>query len=411
MKHDPEHTWGHTIAFGEEYYQNAVKLLSAIRDDASILAEVAAKAVEAIRSGHTVYANVTTGHMPTYELVNEREGNPAPFEFTGSDVCTAEQFAAMREGDVLLTNHVGESERAARDSGVYVVIFTTCYSNNRNVPPGKVNPNQNDWMPEDVASRVIESHIPWDQGIVHVPEIPEMPVCPSSANGSCTIHWMITAEVSQALATGGTPDGTRGREYAQVLLDRLADVHGQDMPRIQETAVTIAERIIGGGHYFVHSRNEGVSSEARGVAQGLTMVNRFEPRAVNEGGDRDVVLIAAVSVNDPQELAWADEARGNGNFVVGIGPTQNPGLRDRCEIYLDDRCDEPAGVLAIPGREEKICPATGILNNIIMYMLTAQFVDEMCRRGAVPYFLMGGYRVGGGDYNKVMLPYCLERGY
>ena len=45
-----------------------------------------------------------------------------------------------------------------------------------------------------------------------------------------------------------------------------------------------------------------------------------------------------------------------------------------------------------------------------MYMLTAQFVDEMCRRGAVPYFFMGAYR-DGSDYNSVMRPFCLERGY
>ena len=125
MKIDPEHTWGHTIPFGEEYYQNAVKLLRNIRDDATIMAEVAAKAADAIRAGNKVYANITTGHMPTYELVNDREGNPAQFEFTGADTCTPEQFAAMRAGDALLTNHVSEAVRDARDAGVYVVVFTT----------------------------------------------------------------------------------------------------------------------------------------------------------------------------------------------------------------------------------------------------------------------------------------------
>lgn len=411
MKLHPEHTWGHTIAFGEEYYREAVRMLSAIRGDAGIMAEVAAKATEAIRSGHTVYANIVTGHMPTYELMNEREGNPAFFEFTGTDVCAPEQFAAMKAGDVLLTNHVGEEERGARDAGVYVVVFTTCYFNNKNAPPGKVHPNPHDWMPEDVASRVIDSHIPWEQGLVHVPEVPEMAVLPGSANGTCTIHWMITAEVAHALATGGTPDGVRGREYADILLERLAEVYACDLDRINAPAVTIAKRIIDGGHYYVRSRNEGVKSEANGVAQGLRMVNVFEPRPASEGGDRDVMLIAAVSVNDPQEMAWADEARANGNFIVGIGPSHNDRLRDRCDVYFDDRCDEDTGVLAIPGQEEKICPATGIINNIIMYMLTAQFVDEMCRRGAVPHFLMGGYRVGGGAYCEAMGPSFVERGY
>ena len=138
MTHHPEHTWGHTQSFGVEYHQEATRLFKALRGDASIIAEVAAKATEAIRTGHKVYANVTTGHMPTYELVNDREGNPAPFEFTGSDVCTDEQFEAMQAGDVLMTNHVNEKAKAARDAGVYVVVFTTCYVNNRIAPPDRI---------------------------------------------------------------------------------------------------------------------------------------------------------------------------------------------------------------------------------------------------------------------------------
>ena len=411
MDTNPEHTWGHTIAFGEEYYQNVVKLLRAIHADAGIVAEVAVRAADAIRAGRKVYANITTGHMPTSELMNEREGNPALFEFTGSDVCTPEQFAAMQEGDVLLTNHVSEAERQARDAGVYVVIFTTCYVNNRNTPPEMVHPNENDLMPEDVASRVVESHIPWEQGLVHVPEVPEMAVFPGSSNGTCSIHWMITAEVAHTLATNTPPDGSVGRQYLDILLERLAEVHAQDLEQIGQVAVIVAKRIISGGRYFVRSRNDGVKSDANGVAQGLMLCNAFEPRPATEGGDRDTFLIAAVSADDPQELEWADEARANNNYIIGVGPSDSAGLRSRCDVYFDNRCAEPAGVIAIPGQEEKVCPATGILNNIIAYVLTAQFVDEMCRRGAVPYFYMGVYRQLGGPYNQAMNPFCLARGY
>jgi len=411
MNLNPSHNWGHNIAFGEEYYQNAVQLLRNIRDDAGILAEIAAKATDALRGGHTVYANVTTGHMPTHELANDREGNPDFFEFTGADSCTPEQFAAMRAGDVLLTNNVSEPVRAARDAGIYVVVFTTCYVNNRNAPQGKVNPNVHDWMPEDVASRVIDSHIPWYQGLVHAPEIPEMTICPGSSNGSCTIHWMITAEVAHALATEKTPDGNIGRQYVDILLQRIANVHTRDLDCLNATAVTIAKRIIDGGHYTVRSRNLGIESEASTVAQGLMLANAFSPRPADEGGNKDTFLIAAVSDSDPQDIAWAEEARANGNYIIGIGPSNNHGLQDRCDVYFDDCCYEPAGIIAIPSCADKVCPATGVLNNIIMYMLIAQFVDEMCRRGAVPYFWMGGYRCGGGNYNEVIHPFFLERGY
>jgi len=399
------------MSSAEEYYGRAVALVSAIRDDADILAEVAAKATEAIRAGHRVYANVTTGHMPTSELVNEREGNPSLFEFTGHDVCSPEQFAAMRAGDVLLTNHVGNQELEAREAGVYVVVFTTCYFNNRNTPPGEVAPNENDWMPEDVASRVIDSHISWEQGLVHLPQVPEMAVLPGSSNGTCAIHWMITAEVTQALATGVTPDGSRAREYGGILLTRLADAYSRDGERRAQAAAAMADRIIDGGHYYVRSRNDGVKAESNGTAQGLKLVNVFEPRPAQEGGDRDVMLIAAVSVNDPQELSWAEGARANGNLVLGIGPSHNDGLRERCDTYFDDRCAEDAGVLAMPDRDERVCPVTGIANNVIMHVLMAEFVDEMCRRGGVPCFIMGGYRTGHPEYNGPMQELFAERGY
>ena len=411
MPNHPEHTWGHTIAFGEAYHRNAVKLISAIRDDMSIIAEVSAKAVEALRAGHDVYANVTTGHMPTYELVNEREGNPAPFIFNGNDSNTPEEYAAMGPGDVLLTNRVSHEVKAARDAGAYVVVFTTCYTNNQWTPPGEVHPNEDDLMPEDVASRVIESHIPWKQGLLEMPQVPEMPVFPGSANVTCTIHWMITAEVAQAMATGGMPDGTLGHAYADLLLGRLADMFAQAFDPMKAAAVPVAKRIIDGGHYFVQSGNEGVRSESWGVAAGLMMANAFEQRPATEGGDKDVTLIAAVNTYDAKELTLADEARANGHFIVGIGPMDHNDLKGRCDVYFSNQCDEPAGVLSIPGRDEKICPATGVMNNVMMQMFSAQFVDEMCRRGAVPYFYMGGYRTVGGPYNELSRKFFDERGY
>ena len=410
MTQNPEHTWGHTIAFGEDFYQKATEMLRAIGGEAEVIAGVASRAADALRSGRKVYANNHAGHMPGYELVNEREGNPGMFEFSLAG-WTPEQFAAMQEGDVLMTHQVSEVIKDARERGVFVAVVTTCYTNNRHTPAGMVGANENDLLPEDVASQVIESHIPPEQGLVQVPEVPEMAVFPGSAIGTCAVYWMITGEVAHAMATGTAPDGSVGRQYLDVLLERLADVHARDMAQIEELAVTVAKRIIGGGRFFVRSRNQGVASESSGVAQGLMLTNAFEPRPAAEGGDRDTVVIAAVSADDPQELEWADQAKANGNCLIGIGPSDSSGLRGRCDVYFDNRCAETAGVIAIPGQEEKVCPATGMLNNIIVYLLTTQFVDEMCRRGAVPYFWMGFYRKAGRAYNEVVRPFMEARGY
>ena len=54
------------------------------------------------------------------------------------------------------------------------------------------------------------------------------------------------------------------------------------------------------------------------------------------------------------------------------------------------------------------------VDNLLLQMLLAQTVDEMCQRGHVPYFLMGGYRAYralGAAYNQVTGAFAEERGY
>jgi uncharacterized phosphosugar-binding protein len=410
MANDAEHTWGHTLPFGEEYYRGITELLRQTGDDAEMLAEVAALAVEALRRGNKVYTEAAVGHMPPLEMDDEREGNPAQIHCCGHN-CTEEDYAALQPGDVLFTNHVNSTLRQLRDAGVYVVGFTTCYINHSKTPEGEVHPNHNGWLAEDVSSRVIHPHIPWNQGIVQVPQVPEMPVFPASSNITCSIHWMLTAEVAHALATDQVPTGGVGRQYIDILLQRLGDIQAHDFDKMSACAVTIARRIISGGRFYVRSGNSGVQGDANGVAQGLRMTNAFEPRPASEGGDKDVFVIAAVRAGDPQELAWAQQARSNGNYLIGIGPSPNDALSQHCDVYFDNRCAEPAGVIAIPAMAESVCPASGILNNIILQMLTAQFVDEMCRRGAVPYFWMGGYRMLGSAYNETGQAFMKERGF
>ena len=50
MSRDPEHTWGHTLAFGAAYYQRATQLLRAIYQDAGIMAAAAARSASTQRA-------------------------------------------------------------------------------------------------------------------------------------------------------------------------------------------------------------------------------------------------------------------------------------------------------------------------------------------------------------------------
>ena len=266
-------------------------------------------------------------------------------------------------------------------------------------------------MPADVADQVIDTHIPWEQGLVDVPQVPEMKVFPGSSNVSCAIHWCLTAEVMQALGTGGSPDGSKARAYLAVLLERLGEVNRRHRQAIGQEAVELARRVIAGGHVDVNGSNEGVRADANTVAQGLMLTCAFEPRPAAEGGDTDTLIITAVSADHPQEIDWAERARANGTRVVTVGMETSPRMRELSDRYLGNACDEAGGVVEVAGCKEPICPTTGIIDNVLTQMLLSQMTDEMCRRGAVPYFYMGLYRLGGREYITVMKPHFEARGY
>ena len=86
-------------------------------------------------------------------------------------------------------------------------------------------------------------------------------------------------------------------------------------------------------------------------------------------------------------------------------------LIDVVDSPFDNLSPEPGGVIGVPGREDTICPTSGIVGNVIQQMITAQWAEEMARRGSPPTFMKGFYQAGGREYNDAMEPACEQRGY
>jgi uncharacterized phosphosugar-binding protein len=133
--------------------------------------------------------------------------------------------------------------------------------------------------------------------------------------------------------------------------------------------------------------------------------------------EKNVMLINAISPSYPEEIKLALEKQVEGAFVIGIGPGSLDGvipvgrLIDVADAGFDNDSPESGGVILIKGRADKICPASGIVGNVIQQMICAQWADEMVRRGSVPFFFKGVCQQGGVDYNNVMKPIFDKRGY
>ena len=129
------------------------------------------------------------------------------------------------------------------------------------------------------------------------------------------------------------------------------------------------------------------------------------------------MLINAISPAFRDEVELVLKKQIEGAFVIGIGPSSPDEvvpmgrLIDVVDAGFDNFSPESGGVIQIPGRDDSICPTSGIVGNVIQQMICAQWADEMVRRGSTPYFLMGIFQNGGREYNKAMQPFFERQGF
>ena len=411
-----EYTFGHTELFMEEYHRGTMEILACQAGELEQIGELTSRAARVIQQGRTVWTSMNSGHMPYYEQQETRRGNPAILKEH------EREFERLKKGDMVFTNFCNKDVLAARERGVYVVCVTINYHDNEFRPRGFTaddgfHSNRDSLMLRDVSNEILHSHVPYTQGLVHAPEIPEFAICPSSGTGSGSVHWMLTAEIANKLSNRRVRAVDKSAEYLRILTERMEQVK-QHMPQIREAAVAVARRIRAGGRWFSRSIEfEGFESELN-VASGVRVVNwSDETHSWEATREKNVMLINAISPAYPDEMKLALEKQVEGALVIGIGPGSLDGvvpaerLIDVADAGFDNFSPESGGVIRIEGRDKSICPTSGIVGNVIQQMLVAQWADEMVRRGSVPYFLMGNYQNGGVEYNATMRMFFERQGF
>ena len=131
----------------------------------------------------------------------------------------------------------------------------------------------------------------------------------------------------------------------------------------------------------------------------------------------DIVLIGAFTSDNADEMTVARHARSTGALTTAFCPYATDGdssgarLFKEVDVAFNSYSDESAGVIEARGFPEKVSPLSGVTGNLIHWMLTAQWADHMARRGEMPYFWQGYHENGGKEYDDMVHPYFLERGY
>ena len=407
-----QHSFGHGPLLMEEYHQGTMEILGRLSGELDQVGDLTSRAARVIRNGGTVWTSMDDGHMPVAEQSQARRGNPGILKnHKGLDFKT---FEKLQSGDMVFTNQCNRAVLRARDRGVYVVAVTVNYIDNEFRPAGFTNPNEDNLMLKDVSNEVLHSHVPYYQGLVHAPQIPEMTLCPSTTTGSSTLHWMLTAEIANKLWTASSKKVDKSAEYLRILTERIEKTK-EHWNSIRQVAVEMTRRIRQGGRWFVRSlEHPGFQSELHGVASGPSIVNWGD---WEKSKMHNVMLINAISPGYPTEIKLAQEKQVEGAYVIGIGPDSLDGesahgrLIDVADVGFNNFSSELEGIIKIPGSPKQICPTSGIVGNVIQQMICAQWTDEMVRRGSVPYFWMGYFQAGGRPYYNAINPFFESRGF
>ena len=406
---DKECHFGHTIPFMDEYLQGTLEILGRLHGEVEHVNELSVRAASVIRNGRTVWTSMNFGHMTPHEHLADRRGNPGILK-------NHDKFDRFRKGDLVFTNHCNRSVQQARERGVHVVCVTTNYQDNEFRPAGFTDSsdiNPDGLMLRDVSDAILHTHVPYQLGLVHAPQIPELAICPSNGTGSGALFWMINAEIADKLANRKSKP-VASIAYLDTLTERVKQIrHERD--RIREVAVTMARRIRDGGRWFVRSiEHEGLQSELAHIASGPMIVNWGDWNATKQ---KNVLLVNAISPAHRPEVRLAVEKQIEGAYVIGIAPGTLDGVRppgrliEVADVGFDNHSPESGGVIDIPGHDGGICPTSGIVGNVIQQMICAQWVDEMVRRGSVPYFYIGEFQKGGDEYNAAMEPFFERQGF
>ena len=133
-----------------------------------------------------------------------------------------------------------------------------------------------------------------------------------------------------------------------------------------------------------------------------------------KAGDFVVIAGEASDIRENYEAARAFKQAGIKVIYIGPGKTEGSFGDDIPEIadwHIDTFSPEREGVVSIPGLSKKICPTTGILYALALFMLNAQFIEHMIEADMTPFIYMGVHLIGGRAYMNCISEIFEKRGY
>ena len=419
----------HEKPFMNQYYDGIIDIVRGIRDtQVDSIAGAMEKAYELKRKGGKLYSHIVYGHYARFAGSYDRPGQPWVLPQSVNHP-TKEEFAGMKKGDFLITSAVNRNNVEARDRGVYVVGVTNNYFKFYKTPPGGLRANKMEMALEDMTEHIIDSQVPWDNGLVSAPRIPNFKLCPSTGIASMLVYWSCTVSLANRIGTKGKGSSAEPVEkYLDMAYDRFQMI-GTDRPKIDRVAEKWADLVLGKkARLLVYGHPQNVRTYGPTSTRNMFVNDAVicasssmiaEPYVINANNLKpgDIVLIGAFTSDNADEVRVARHAGNAGAYSVAFCPYGTDGdsggvrLFKEVDVSFNSYSDESEGVISVKGFKKKVSPLTGVTGNLIHWMLTAQWAEHMARRGEMPYFWQGYHENGGSEYDNMVKPFFNKRGY
>lgn len=404
-------------SFVDQYYEGMLKIAKDIRaTQIGNISKAMTTAYERIQKGGKAHAQFQTGHYVMFAASSDVPGQPNILQNTRgvkNDINTGDFLLGMRGNQDL------------RDKGVYVVGVTNGYGVFAKTPPGGLNSSGSKM--EDSCDLVIDSQMPWYNGLVNVPWIPTFHVMPSCGNAMMLVYWPCTAVLANLIGTKGKGSSTEPAErYLDLAIERIQMI-GTDRPKMSEVTSKWADLVLNEkarflvyGHPQEGTPYQGTKNmyvnEAYIVADGTAIADLYEGKE-NDLRKSDIVLIGAFTSDNADEINVARNSKKFGSYTTAFCPYSTDGNSLGARLFKEvdssfyTYSDESAGVLSIPGYKEKICPLAPLMGNVVHWMLMSSWCDNMYSRGKMPHFWQGFGQAGSKESNPKMEEEFKKLGY
>lgn len=227
--------------------------------------------------------------------------------------------------------------------------------------------------------------------------------------------------------------------YIDEVTELLGQVRDEELPKIEEAAAAIAERVTSGGRIFAFGASHS-SLPVQDIvyrAGGLMLINPIygpgiealttRPTTLGSKMEQmpgygkvildnsplesgDVLIVVSVSGRNSVPVEMVREAKAKGVLVVALTSMKYTSavesrvpdgtkLLDHADFVLDNKVDPGDAVLSLDGIPQKFTPASGITSTAILHSLSAGIIEKLNAAGEeVPVFLAANLD-GGAEWN------------